>query len=428
MLNKRYFWKVLIIFLGIFYLTFQVTWFGVTFYLEKKNDHHFSRVPTNVNIIAKLLTVSGESEALQYIASLPESSHYAIVLYNELYAPPTALPQLPHRYEKFVESPDGTQYIVEFKDNRADLDEIMIFNLPLSIFEIALFAGVLFSIFLAWNLTLPMKIIKKGFNQVANGDFSARISDKLRYRYDEFGDLATDFDAMVEKLELLISARQTLLHDISHELRTPLTRLQLAIALAQQHPENMEKSLERIELESMRINSLIGEMINYLRTDFVDENADSINIILLVEALLVDLNKEALLQNKHIIFENRSTQDIFVYGSQIELKRSIENVLRNAIRFSPIEMPIKVILSTAAQEVKIEIVDEGLGVDPCKLSSIFEPFVRIQSPQLGKGYGLGLAATRKIIQAHKGQVTAQNGKEQGLIVTIVLPRLINKLS
>lgn len=425
MLNKRYFWKVLIIFLGIFYITFQVTWLGVTFYLDKNNDQQFLQVPTNINIISKLLLISGESDALAYIASLPEteSPYYSITLYYEFYAPPSAIQQSPNHYEQFVKSIDGRSYIVAFEEPRAD-DEYMIFNLPVSIFLIALFAGILFSIFLAWNLTLPMKIMKQAFNQVSNGDFSVRIAEKLKYRHDEFGDLAADFDAMVEKLDLLISSRQALLHDISHELRTPLTRLQLAIGIAQQQPENMGKSLGRIEAESMRINSLIGDILSYLRSDFVDENKTTINLTHLIITLLQQVTNDAMLQKTQFIFENDSGQDLFVHGEEIELSRAIENILRNAIRFSPNNGQIKLCLMATQNEIKIKIIDEGIGVETSKLSSIFEPFVRIQSPIVGKGYGLGLAIARKIIQAHKGCISAQNGLEKGLIVTIVLPRLL----
>lgn len=423
MLNKRYFWKVLIIFLGLFYLTFQLTWFGVTFYLDKKNDHHQLQVPTNVNIIAKLLSVSGEQAALDYITSLPtsESSHYSILLYNELYAPPSFLSQSPENYEKFVASPDGNNYIVEFKETPSDLEEMTIFNLPITILGLFLFVGILFSIFLAWNLTLPMKIIRQGFKQVADGDFSTRISEKLKYRYDEFGDLAIDFDSMVEKLDLLIESRQTLLHDISHELRTPLTRLQLAIAIAQQQPADMDKALERIELESMRISALLGEMINYLRSDFVEGSEETLVVIEFMTEICKTINEEALLQEKHILFDSNVTSSLLIKGCKIELQRALENILRNAVRFSPAEAPILFKLSVAAHELKIEIIDEGPGVEAAKLSSIFEPFVRIQSPLMGKGYGLGLAIARKIIQSHKGQITAQNRIKQGLIVTITLP-------
>ncbi|MGX9079906.1 ATP-binding protein, partial [Klebsiella pneumoniae] len=67
------------------------------------------------------------------------------------------------------------------------------------------------------------------------------------------------------------------------------------------------------------------------------------------------------------------------------------------------------------------VADQGMGVDETKLSSMFDPFVRIGSPSAGKGYGLGLAITRKAIQAQGGRVEARNGDNGGLIVTLSLP-------
>ncbi len=81
-----------------------------------------------------------------------------------------------------------------------------------------------------------MRQLRGGLDRVAQGDLSVRLFPKMRRRHDELSDVARDFDTMAERLELLVSAREQLLHDVSHELRSPLARLQLAIGLARQTP------------------------------------------------------------------------------------------------------------------------------------------------------------------------------------------------
>ncbi|MCT6868202.1 MAG: sensor histidine kinase, partial [Gilliamella apicola] len=104
-----------------------------------------------------------------------------------------------------------------------------------------------------------------------------------------------------------------------------------------------------------------------------------------------------------------------------QIRRAIENIIRNAIRFSEAGQAIEVSLKETNKYLQIEVKDRGPGVEWNKLSSIFEPFVRIQSPQLGKGYGLGLAIARKTVVMHNGTIKAANREGGGLVVTIYLP-------
>ncbi|MCO6546070.1 MAG: sensor histidine kinase, partial [Gilliamella sp.] len=108
-------------------------------------------------------------------------------------------------------------------------------------------------------------------------------------------------------------------------------------------------------------------------------------------------------------------------GNSEQIRRAVENIIRNAIRFSKAEQAVEVSLKETGKYLQIEVKDRGPGVEENKLSSIFEPFVRIQSPQLGKGYGLGLAIARKTVIMHNGTIQATNRDGGGLIVTICLP-------
>lgn len=293
--------------------------------------------------------------------------------------------------------------------------------MPTPILLMGICVGLVFSLFLAWNLTRPMKLLRQGFFRVSQGDLSVRLFKKLKPRRDELSELGKDFDMMVEQLNILISDRQALLHDVSHELRTPLARLQLAIGLAQQNKQNIDTALARIELESERLDQLIGEILNYSRAEMNNRTDEYFDLKELIGVVVNDANYEANHQSIEVEFNLSSINHSIVKGNSEQIRRAIENIIRNAIRFSNAGQTVEVSLKEAGKYLQIEVKDRGPGVDASKLSSIFEPFVRIQSAQLGKGYGLGLAIARKTVIMHNGTIQANNRDGGGLVVTIKLP-------
>lgn len=428
-MNRRLFWKILIIFWIIFYLTFQLTWIAFSYYIENKNQRFLNHMPTKVDMIAQLLHVAGEDETLNFIAHLPERER--VLLSIKLVSPQNdqvniitdELESTSYLYQRMAVAPDGTLYSVSFKDDKTDHsnNRKTLFNMPTPIVLMGICVGLVFSLFLAWNLTRPMKLLRQGFFRVSQGDLSVRLFKKLKPRRDELSELGKDFDMMVEQLNILISDRQALLHDVSHELRTPLARLQLAIGLAQQNKQNIDTSLARIELESERLDQLIGEILNYSRAEMNNRTDEYFDLKELIGVVVNDANYEANHQSIEVVFSISSISHSIIKGNSEQIRRAIENIIRNAIRFSKAGQTVEVSLKEAGKYLQIEVKDRGPGVDSSKLSSIFEPFVRIQSAQLGKGYGLGLAIARKTVIMHNGTIQANNRDGGGLVVTIKLP-------
>ncbi|NUF49005.1 ATP-binding protein [Gilliamella sp. ESL0250] len=426
-MNRRLFWKILIIFWVIFYLTFQLTWIAFSIYVENKNQRFLNHMPTKVDMIAQLLHVAGEDETLNFIAHLPEQERALLsiklvspineqvnILTDELETPT-------YVYQRMAAAPDGTLYSVSFKEDKDDHTKKTLFNMPMPIVLMGICVGLVFSLFLAWNLTRPMRLLRQGFFRVSQGDLSVRLFNKLKPRRDELSELGKDFDMMVEQLNILISDRQSLLHDVSHELRTPLARLQLAIGLAQQNKQNIDTALARIELESQRLDQLIGEILNYSRAEMNNRTDEYFDLKDLISVVINDANYEANHQLIDVHFISSPITHSIVKGNSEQIRRAIENIIRNAIRFSQAGQAVEVSLKETGKYLQIEVKDRGPGVEANKLSSIFEPFVRIQSPQLGKGYGLGLAIARKTVIMHNGTIQATNRDGGGLIVTISLP-------
>ena len=297
------------------------------------------------------------------------------------------------------------------------------FNIPTPMLWVGGLAGLLFSAVLAWNLTRPMRKLRDGFDRVAQGDLSVRLFPAMRRRHDELSEVARDFDSMAERLELLVSAREQLLHDVSHELRSPLARLQLAIGLARQNEGNVENSLQRIEHEAGRLDKMIGELLALSRAEnnsLPDE--EYFDLYGLVDAVVSDARYEAQIPGVDIVLQASSDVDYTVKGNAELMRRAVDNIVRNALRFSSHGQRVTVVLTRIEQLFQIEVSDQGPGVEESKLSSIFDPFVRVKSAMSGKGYGLGLAITRKVVLAHGGQVEARNGEQEGLVITLRIPR------
>ncbi len=326
-----------------------------------------------------------------------------------------------------VTAPDGRHYVLRYnvdglRHGYHDGRRSNILHMPAPLFWMGLMGGLLFSMLLAWNLTRPMLQMRRAFARVSRGDLSVRLLPMMRRRHDEITDVAKDFDAMAERLQVLVSAREALLHDVSHELRSPLARLQLAIGLAHQNPKNVFVSLDRIEHEAGRLDRMIGELLALSRAEqqgLLGE--DYFDLLGLVEAVVNDARYEAQVPGVNIQLIAQPQEDYTVRGNAEMMRRGVENIVRNALRFSTQGQSVYVTLSRVDAMLDITVADQGPGVEESKLSSIFDPFVRVNGPLNGKGYGLGLAITRKVALAHGGQVEAHNSASGGLVISIRIP-------
>lgn len=391
MAGYKFFWKIFIIFLMFFYLTFYLTWIAVKSYIDHENQLR-----------------------LEHLKTLIDSHDPAYSINSAI-------------YQEYIKLGDNEFYLIKsIESSLIDAGQYTLFNIPISIFFIAIAIGLLCSFLIAWNLAAPTKLLSQAFSDVSKGDLSVRIANKFKYRHDEFASLGKEFDSMVEQISLLHLSRESLLHDLSHELRTPLTKMGFAIGLIEQNPESLDKNLMSIKLQSDKINRLIDDILTYFRCDFNFDEADCFDINALL-SYVVDKKREKIsLENKVITldYDVVHCDRCFVQGTANKFQIAIENLIRNAIRFSPDGGVIKVELTQRKGFFLITISDQGPGVDEAKLSSMFEPFVQIQPPILGKGYGLGLAITNKIIQAHRGSISACNLLPHGLAVTISIPKFI----
>jgi two-component system, OmpR family, sensor histidine kinase CpxA len=282
---------------------------------------------------------------------------------------------------------------------------------------------------LSWYLTKPIVRLRTATRQLAAGDLTARSGAPISARRDEVAGLMRDFDSMAERIETLLKAQSRLLNDISHELRSPLARLNVALGLARQRA-TLESAdmLDRIELEASRLNELIGRILTLARLEDGEQRVPQTPVPLNDIVISVTEDAEFEAQARHCHVRTSIPEGNWeVSGNASLLHSAVENVVRNAIRYTQEGTSVDVELSRVAmgpmQEAIVRVSDSGSGVPEEALAKLFEPFYRLDDArgrQTG-GVGLGLAITERAVRFHGGKVTASNRVGGGLTVEIRLP-------
>lgn len=302
-----------------------------------------------------------------------------------------------------------------------------------------LLAGVLasfiFAALLAWYFSKPIKQLRQAFASAANGNLDVRVGQEMGSRHDELADLGKAFDVMASRLGALMQSQTRLLHQVSHELRSPLARLQIAVGLATQQPDKLESSLMRIERESERMDSLVGELLELSRLESgvmkIEKEPIDLNELLLT--IVEDARFEGIAKAITVDYELLGTTvaPVMLLAEQDLLHRAIDNVVRNALKYSPNDSHIAITVLTEAsganasvnKNVIVTVADHGPGVAAAELTTIFQAFFRGSNMHNAEGHGVGLAVAKQVIDAHGGTIVAENHLGGGLNVEIKLPLL-----
>jgi two-component system, OmpR family, sensor histidine kinase CpxA len=291
---------------------------------------------------------------------------------------------------------------------------------------IGLLPGGLICMFLSMYLTRPIMRLQKAAQRIASGDLDARFSTDGTIRRDELGNLTRDLDAMASQIRSLMGAQRRFVADVSHELGGPLTRMHLALSLLRRQFDGRNSSeLRRIDRETTRLISLVQQLLLLATLEagtYPAEDLTSTSLGALCENLIEDANFEAA-QAKCRVVGTREDVTAVVYPQF--LRRAIDNVLRNAIRYAPLgsEIVFNCKVDRHLHRIVLEILDSGPGVPESMLTDIFRPFFRTAPGRERKsgGTGLGLSIASEAVRLHEGTIVAQNRQSGGLQVTITLP-------
>ncbi|MBU5615195.1 ATP-binding protein [Geomonas azotofigens] len=276
---------------------------------------------------------------------------------------------------------------------------------------------------LSWRLTAPVRRLRAAAQGLAAGDLGSRVKVSQRETGYELNDLGQDFNLMAARIEKLVLAHKQLVRDASHELRSPLARLNVALGIARKETAGSAAgALDRIEYESDRLNLLITELLTLSKLEEGGEVArGEIDLAQLVEEVTRDADFEACAANRHV--HVTSTAELKLHGNRELLSRTLENVVRNAVKYTAEETGVEITLERGREEAVIRVRDHGPGVPEDQLTDIFRPFYRVAESRDRKsgGTGIGLAIAEKTVALHGGSIAARNLPEGGLEVEIRLP-------
>jgi signal transduction histidine kinase len=270
----------------------------------------------------------------------------------------------------------------------------------------------------AIGVVSPIRRIASTIALFGQGDLSARVQTS---REDEIGQLGRSFNQTAERLENLIVSERRLLSDISHELRSPLARLKVAVKLARSSRDT-GAALDRVERDVDRITSLVADIVDitFAEADPALRGAAPVLLSEVVEEVVRDSSVEADARRCHI--EQHGAINHSVLGNRELLRRAVENVLRNAIRYTPEHSVVEISLMDDGREAIVAVRDFGPGVPENALARIFDPFYRVDEARDSNsgGSGLGLSIARRAIEVHHGSITANNA-HPGLCVEMRVP-------
>jgi two-component system OmpR family sensor kinase len=201
------------------------------------------------------------------------------------------------------------------------------------------------------------------------------------------------------------------------------------VELARRNPESWSVSLGRVSTDAERLSSMVEELLTLSRSQFAASKSETyFDLADLVAEVASDVRFEAVAANITLDLmvpdHLRDRDELILNGNPELLRKAIENVLRNAVRFSEPGQSVTLGLSCGSSKpngFEVEISDRGPGVPTQHLQRIFEPFERLEQSSASSGFGLGLAIARSAAQAHHGTIWATNRPGGGLTVTLCLP-------
>ncbi|WMW63947.1 HAMP domain-containing sensor histidine kinase [Nitratidesulfovibrio liaohensis] len=329
------------------------------------------------------------------------------------------------------------------------------FVLPLAL-AMVLAGGVLH--LLLRQTSRPIGEVGSALQRFARGDLQARVNGDMATHGTELARLARDFNTMAERTEELLQTQRRLLHDVSHEMRSPLSRVALALEMASRtvSPES-QRFLERIRRDAERLSTLSAHLLatGHLDRQKEDEPPAWFDLQAMLTQLTDETDFQARADGKRVELRVDVTCASF-HGMREMLYGAVDNVVQNALKFSPPGTQVTVALSRETdraaapaddrgadggcrrtcgacgnagtdngsgpeRRVVISVRDQGPGVPEADLPMLFVPFFRAGNAPRGTGTGLGLAIAQRAVELHGGTIAAENLPKDGLLVTIRLP-------
>ena len=308
-----------------------------------------------------------------------------------------------------VSAPNGGRYLFVWEFGRrakAAHDRLLL-----------LLLGAMIGVFLAAHFVMsralrPLRALHDGVQRLSAGDLDVVLENRTR---DEFGALTDAFNRMAGRVKEMVKARDQLLSDVSHELRSPLTRLKVALALLPDSNKKQQAGRDVAEMEG-----LVAELLE------IERRSDP-RALRTTREDLVALLREAATPYEDSLPGVRVTATPAEISLDLDadgLRTVLRNLLGNAVKYSlPDSRPVELSAKRDGPGLIVQVKDDGPGIPEADLGRLFEPFFRVDRSRSRKtgGYGLGLSISKRIVEAHGGQIRATNNPGRGACFTLTFP-------
>lgn len=290
----------------------------------------------------------------------------------------------------------------------------------LVVFAIGLVPATMIAWLAARRALSPLSRIAQGATRVTGGDLSVRMGPVDTH--DEIAEVAVAIDAMLDRLQTAFEAQRRFVHDASHELRTPLTiaRGHLEVALPAGADPGVRDAVEVAIGEIDRMGRLVDSLLRLAREGHGDAATEPLDLAALASGVV---ERSQVLADR--AWQVDAEPGLMVAGDRDALEQVLLNLLVNAVKHTTAGGSIAVRVAESDELVRLEVTDDGDGIDPEILPRLFDRFVRADGAR-GRdtgGIGLGLAICRSIVDEHDGTIWAENAEGGGARFVVELPAL-----
>jgi len=281
----------------------------------------------------------------------------------------------------------------------------------------------------AESIIQPLRELKEFANELAHGNYNIKLKNK-KIRKDEIGDLAETFEHMAGEIDKTRRLKEEFISSISHELRTPLTSIKgwsETLGYENITKEELDLGLGIIQDETERLINLVEELLDFSRlsSDRIRLQIDMVNIELLVKGVTNQLKVKSNENNISLTYKFENTNIVPIQGDKNRLRQVLINLIQNAIKFTPPEGFIEVIVSQNEEYTTIVVKDTGSGIKSENLEKVLEKF--FQEDFHKSGSGLGLAISNEIVKLHGGKINIESEKNVGTTITFTLKNKLIEL-
>ena len=315
----------------------------------------------------------------------------------------------------------------------SELRRHYILHLGGRLFYLILAAALLIGLFAFWRLTRNLRRIIRVVKRFQEGDYEARISRQeqgnLAILGDTFNEMAQKVTESIEQLKSVDRLRQELIANVSHDLRTPLAIMQGYVETLQMKedelsPEQRRKYLQTVMNSSERLSHLIAQLFEYSKLE-ADQIVPEKEPFLLQE-LCQDIvfKYQVLAKQKAITLDWEAPRDLPMVFADIGLvERVLQNLLDNALKHTPAQGHVSLILENGETGVQIRVADSGPGIPEEQQAHIFERYRKVENTKQKNtaGAGLGLAIVKKILEIHQSTIHVRNREQRGAEFFFQLP-------